>query len=157
MKCAHAVALCTGSLRLLHQPRSPAVRLVSSQVGVKGVDVKNPVLGIPAPLSRRFVDLRHRPEKSVKKRAQLARAKSLTRTCNQHKLVESSGSRPKRQSPEKTRSQRKGTGEHVMSLLRVHCAFVVAVKWYGRSGNYRRIPCVHDGRTTTIHEVLLSC
>ena len=37
--CAHVVDLCTGSLRLLHQPRSPAARLVSSQVVVKGDDV----------------------------------------------------------------------------------------------------------------------
>ena len=41
-----------------------------------------------------------------------------------------------------------------MSLLRVHCAFVVAVKWYGRSSNYSRDPCVLDVCMTTIHEVL---
>ena len=34
-KCARVVTLCTGSPHLLHQPRSPAARLVSSQVGGK--------------------------------------------------------------------------------------------------------------------------
>ena len=40
MKCARVVTLYTGSLRLLHQPRSPAARLVSSQAGGRRNDVK---------------------------------------------------------------------------------------------------------------------
>ena len=49
MKCAHVVALCTGSLRLLHQPRSPAARLVSSQVGGRGNDAESSTCRVSPP------------------------------------------------------------------------------------------------------------
>ena len=63
------MSLCTGSLRLLHQPRCPAARLVSSQVGVKRDDVRIQYLvsrpGYPAVQGRTQVSSEAVPKQNL--------------------------------------------------------------------------------------------
>ena len=145
MKGAHVVALCTGSLRLLHQLRSPAARLVSSQVGAKGDDVRiQNLVSRPGYLTVRR--LASQAKEAIK--AQLARRSPLcalaTNTCWLRAV-----SQPE-EKEESTEDTSPITRNHVMSLF-------IAVKWCRRRGNYGHNPCVHDVYTTTIHEMLKLC
>ena len=136
MKCAHAVPLCTGSLRLLQQPRSPAARLVSSQARSQRRR-EDPVLGIPARLpggsgtcvtGQRSHQSR---EHSSQGRSPLCAPATKTSQPGEEEV-----------SAEDTSPI---TRDHVMSLLLFYCASVIAVKWCRKSGDYGRNPCVLKG------------